>query len=319
MGIVKKFKARFYVPGTDPRPAHDLARRLTSRRVPAFPRTIQLQTQTGCNARCVFCPYKDSYKQVPSGRMTDELFQRLIAEVAEHGVTNRLSPYLMNEPFLDRDILARARYMRDHVPRAKVVVTTNAGKLTPDLVDDLVRDNPFHAVYVSMQGIDKAPYEATMGGSLRYETTEAHVNYLIEQRDKHAPGLKLVVTMIKTNIIDAEKAVRHWRAKGVESKYTLLENRGGNTSSAFESINAGGARVYKDCTRLFKHAYILFNGDMVLCCTDYFKTMVLGNVAESSIYEVWNGPRAVKIRQDFLRGDFSENPLCRDCCIATVD
>ena len=77
--------------------------------------------------------------------------------------------------------------------------------------------------------------------------------------------------------------------------------------------------MYKDCTRLFKHAYILFNGDMVLCCTDYFKTMVLGNVAESSIYEVWNGPRAVKIRQDFLRGDFSENPLCRDCCIATVD
>ncbi len=319
MGILGKVKRRYYIPGVEPRPFHGLVRRLTSRAVPAFPRTVQIQTQTGCNARCVFCPYKDSYKVVPSGRMDDRLFERIVDEIAEYGVTRRISPYLMNEPFLDPDLLRRARVIRDRVRRAKVVVTTNAGKLTPAIVDDLVRDNPFHAVYVSMQGIDKEPYEATMGGSLRYETTDGHVNYLIAQRDKHAPGLKIVVTMIKTNVIDAEKAVRHWRSKGVESKYTMLENRGGNTHSAFERINAGGTRVFKDCTRLFKHAYILFNGDMVLCCTDYFKTMVLGNVAESSIYEVWNGPRAVKIRRDFLRGDFSENPLCRDCYISTVD
>ena len=32
-------------------------KRLTRRPVPRFPRNIQIQTQTGCNADCVFCPY----------------------------------------------------------------------------------------------------------------------------------------------------------------------------------------------------------------------------------------------------------------------
>ena len=123
--------------------------------------------------------------------------------------------------------------------------------------------------------------------------------------------------MVKTNRIDAEKAVAHWRSRGIESQYTCLESRGGNNAS-FNDLNAGGKRLFKDCTRLMKHAYILFNGDMVLCCTDYYKQMVLGNVAESSIHAVWNGERAQKIRRDFLRGDLRENPLCAGCFVSTI-
>jgi len=179
----------------------------------------------------------------------------------------------------------------------------------------MLADNPFHALYISMQGIEKGPYEATMGGSLVFEQTMANVEYLIAQRNARAPGLKIVVTMVKTSAIDAEAAVRFWRGKGVDAKYTVLENRGGNIET-FDRLNAGQKRAFKDCTRLFKHAYILFDGDMVLCCTDYYKTMVLGNVADSSVYEVWNSPRAKAIRRNFLRGDLSENLLCAQCYVS---
>ena len=290
--------SRYYIPGTEDKFLKNLYNRLTCRKVPEFPKTVQIQTLTGCNAACVFCPYPDSYDKVPKGKMTDELFEKIVDEIADYGVTRRISPYLMNEPFLDKTILEKSRYLKRKIPRSKLVITSNAGVLSREIVDDLVRDNPFNTIYISMQGLQKEAYEDSMRGSLVFEKTKENVEYLIDQK-KHMEGLNIVVTMIKTSLIDAESAVRYWKSLGVDSKYTPLENRGGNISN-FDGLNVAEKRIFKDCSRLFKQACIMFNGDMVLCCTDYYKTMVLGNVTESSIYEVWNSKRAVDIRPIIL-------------------
>ncbi len=316
MSLLRTLKRTYHLPGVDPRPLHDAAKRLLYRRVPAFPRTVQVQTRTGCQAACVFCPYHDSKDKVPRGVMSDDLFHKLIGEIARHGV-RRISPYLMNEPFLDKSLLEKARYIKAQIPKSKLTITTNAGVLRPEIVDDLVADNPLRYVYISFQGMEKGPYEETMRGAMVFERTKENVEYLVTQRDKHAPELKIVVTMVKTSKIDAEKAVAYWRSRGVAAQYTALENRGGNIAG-FSALNAGEGRIFRDCNRLFKHAYILFNGDLVLCCTDYYKSIVLGNAGQNTIEDVWNGPRAQKIRHDFLRGDLSQNPLCANCEIADL-
>ncbi len=317
MSIIRKWQRNFYMSGVDDRWWADQIKRTVCRPVPAFPRMVQIQTRTGCNAACLFCPHPDAYPKLPKGEMTDALFEKIVDEIALHNATKRISPYLMNEPFLDKSILDRARHIRERVPRARIVLTTNGSLLTEAVVDNLVQDNPLRALYISMQGIEKAAYEASMRGAMVFEKTMENVERLIEKRDRHAPDLKIVVTMIKTNRIDADKAVAHWRSRGIESKYTKLENRGGN-NAAFEALNTGDKRVFRDCVRLLKNAYILFNGDMVLCCTDYYKTMVLGNVASTSISDVWNSEYAQSIRRDFLRGDLDANPLCAACYVSTI-
>ena len=316
MSRIDTWRKTFYMPGVDNRWWMDIIKRVSCRAVPAFPRMVQIQTHSACNAACVFCPHADASKKVPQGRMAETLFTKIVDEIALHDATLRISPYLMNEPFLDTDILNKARHIKRKVPRARVVLTTNGSRLTKQIVDDLVSDNPLRALYISMQGIEKEPYEDSMRGTLVFEETKNNIEYLINMRNHHAPNLKLVVTMIKTNRIDAEKAVVYWKSRGIDSKFTRLENRGGNTEQ-FDSLNSGGKRIYKNCVRLLKNAYILFNGDMVLCCTDYYKTMVLGNITNSSISEVWNSAYAQRLRFKFLRGDLSELPLCAECYIST--
>ncbi len=316
MNIINKIKSSFYIPGTDPNPWRDYFKKIFYRRVPQFPLTVQIQTRTGCNGACIFCPYSESAEHVPKGTMSDELFEKIVLEIAQYSMTRRISPYLMNEPFLDPKILDRARFIREKIPRAKISITTNGSKLTPEVVDNMFTNNPFDHIFISMQGIEKEPYESTMRGSLKFEETKSNVEYLIRKRNEKDKKLKITITMVKTNLINVDKAVAYWKSFGVEAKHTALENRGGNVK-IFGKINPGKPLHFKHCTRLFKQAYILFNGDMVLCCTDYYKTMVLGNVADSSIYAVWNSPRAVKIRQNFIKGDFSENPLCAKCLISS--
>jgi len=83
-------------------------------------------------------------------------------------------------------------------------------------------------------------------------------------------ALQSVVTMVATNLIEWIIPWSSGAQKGVESKWTPLENRGGNISSALELAPGGKELVrFVNCSRLFKQAYILSTGTWSLCCTDY--------------------------------------------------
>ena len=293
--------------------------RLTRRPIPSFPRTIQIQTFTGCNADCIFCPYGATSESQPKGRMPPELFRRIIDEAARYRV-RRISPYLMNEPLMDRDLFDKIRYIHATIPDCRVVVTSNGHFLTPPVVDALLSlGGGLHELYISFQGIDRESYGTTMRGSMDFDRTLANVNHFIdEQRRRGLDRPKLWVTMVDTAVIDARRAVAYWRARGVASKYTTLENRGGNIRNAESFSRTKAMSYYTTCTRLFKQAYIMFNGDMVLCCVDYSRERVLGNITDRSIHDVWNGPAAREIRRRYLAHEFEGLPLCGNCKIDEV-
>jgi len=291
-------------------------KRLTRRPIPRFPRNIQIQTRTGCNADCVFCPYGATAPSQPRGRMDWDLYRKIVDESARHRV-RRISPYLMNEPFADEQIFERIAYVNRANPRARVVLTTNGSLLSPGTVDKLLAlRGGVHELAISLHGIDPEAYERTVRGGLDFHRTLANVEHLIaEMRRRRLRRPALWITMVDTEIIDARKAVRHWRARGVNARYTMLENRGGNVTQAEMIGHNPRMDYYSDCTRLFKQAYVKFNGDVVLCCTDYEAKIILGNVRETSLEEVWNGPVATSIRAKFLSGRIGEISLCGACKI----
>jgi MoaA/NifB/PqqE/SkfB family radical SAM enzyme len=296
-----------------------LKNRFTRRPIPSFPRTLQIQTFTGCNADCIFCPYGSTHDAQPKGKMPPELFRKIIDEAAGYRV-RRISPYLMNEPLMDRDLFDKIRYINSTIPRCRVVVTSNGHFLTPTVVDKILdmRDG-IHELYISFQGIDKESHESTMRGSMNFERTLANVDHFLEtQRSRGLDRPKLWITMVDTTLIDARKAVAYWRSRGVAAKYTTLENRGGNIKDAEAFSRTGSMSYYTTCTRLFKQAYIMFNGDLVLCCVDYGREQVLGNVTRQSIHDVWNGPVAREIRRRYLDREFGALPLCGRCKIDEV-
>jgi MoaA/NifB/PqqE/SkfB family radical SAM enzyme len=311
-----RLKAKFAIPEPGDGLLTRARKRLFYRQVPTFPRAVQIQTRTGCNADCIWCPYGETFPTQAKGTMEWGLFERIVEECARHKV-RRISPYLMNEPFLDRDLPKKIAFIHEHCPSAKVVVTTNGSMLRPDVVKEILDLGPaLRALYISFQGIDKESYEATMRGRMQFEQTLEHVHYLVdEMKRRQASYPEVWITMVDTNVIDAKKAVRYWQSRGVRSKYTTLENRGGNIKDAESFSRTKAMSYYTTCTRLFKQAYIMFNGDLVLCCVDYSREQVLGNIVGSSIYDVWNGEVAKEIRRRYLGHEFDKLPLCGNCRI----
>lgn len=278
--------------------------------VPEFPRTIQIQTIPGCNARCIFCPNSDPTVKFPPEKISSKMFEDILKEASKYSV-KRISPYLMNEPLLDKSLPEKLLLIKQYMPHAKLNITTNGALLKPDFAERLLQTRAIHNIYFSVQGIDKNTYKRVMPG-LDLETVMENVKHFVAVKTKI--GLKrphVIVTMVKTNKIDVDKAVNYWKSIGIISKYTVFENRGGNIDK--DLACNGHMNHYSKCTRLFKQCFILANGDVALCCTDYRRIAILGSLKEKTIHEIWNGKKAIGIRRLYLSKQFDKIPLCRDC------
>jgi radical SAM protein with 4Fe4S-binding SPASM domain len=59
--------------------------------------------------------------------------------------------------------------------------------------------------------------------------------------------------------------------------------------------------------------YIGYNGDVLLCCMDWRRQVVLGNVRRQTLREVWHGERYREYRRLQAQHRSHDLDLCRDC------
>ena len=126
--------------------------------VPFFPEDIQIQTITGCNASCAFCPHGKTKNAMPVGEMEDELYCKIIDECLKKPV-KRISPYLMNEPLCDSELGWKIKYIAERKnAQPSIKLNTNASLLKGKLLDDIL-ESGLDRLNISFHGITKEVYE----------------------------------------------------------------------------------------------------------------------------------------------------------------
>jgi len=254
---------RYYIPQDVTSPLARLHQRLVARKrpVPRFPRTIQIQTQSGCNAACAFCPNKKTQTTLSHGRMDEALFRKIVDECVAHRL-RRISPYLMNEPLLDPDLPERIRYIASKkAPRTIVSINTNASKLEGDMARQLLRCG-LDRLSISFHGISKDTYEASMVG-LSFEENLERVNaFAALLREAPEPKPETLITMVRTRLIEPEipRITAYWAERGLRAAIRRLGNRA-HVSVDEARLNADRWEPFVSCKRLVRQAYIIYNGD----------------------------------------------------------
>lgn len=280
--------------------------------VGVFPSVIQIQTQTGCNADCIFCPHGKTFKKLEHGKMDEEVFYKIIDEAVKYPV-KRISPYLMNEPLADKRLPDLISYIaKKKKPYTRIKINTNGSLLTEELAVRLINSG-LDRLHFSFHGIRKETYEKSMR-NLNWEENLKKINMFLEIKKRmKAKKPRVKVTMIHTSAIDKEldEIREYWNSRGITVNIHALENRAHDAVSK-NLLNVRPMRPLSDCDRLFKQAYILFNGDCVLCCVDWERTTILGNVSQKSLYEVWNDKPYLEYRRNYLAGNI-KGTLCEKC------
>jgi MoaA/NifB/PqqE/SkfB family radical SAM enzyme len=286
-----------------------------------FPNNVQIQTTAFCNASCSFCPYPETSRTLPMGTMREDLFRSIVDQLAGREIL-LLQPFLMNEPLMDKHIVERLAYMKARVPRARINITTNGALLRPSLVEELVRLD-LDSIHVSSNALTPATYRATMG--IDGNEVLANVNNLADRLRGARARTRLIVTalLLRQNREEVFLARDYWQRRGVEFFLNPLNDRAGNIEGTrFEDMlpfdgDVNRAQLLRydmsGCPALYSFLGILYNGDLVTCCMDWRRSLVLGNARDRSLYELWHGTAYADIRGLSDTGRLSERQLCRQC------
>ena len=307
--------ARYFMPGPHDGLLRNIAAwiRTGKRFRPSFPRAVEFQTLSTCNAMCIFCPHSRHPEAIPHGRMDDHLIAKIIAECGRHMV-GRVSPYLTNEPLMDKrmpDILRAIKKAARWPVTTKI--NTNAGLLTEETGEKLLASGLDH-LWISVNGYSPETYRESM--CLDFERTMANINAFLNMKKKRGIRRpKVVITTLRTKLVERElaDAAKYWAERDVRFAIHKLDNRAGERETGGIRPENAQCRRKRDCDLFLKQAYIVENGDMIFCCHDWRQSVVVGNVARTSIAEVWNSERFRTLIYEYHAENFDNLEICRDC------
>jgi pyruvate-formate lyase-activating enzyme len=285
-----------------------------------FPRKLMVQTTSGCNSSCVFCPHRLYRDRLPQGEMDDELYRRIVAEAGEHPDVACLNLFLMNEPLMDPRIVERIELARRFNPRAEISLWTNGVALSAER-GALLLSSPLTSLGVSLHA-QRAETYRRLTGRTDFHRVLRNVVRFVEERNARRPDVTLVLRFVSAAQMEPgeqDELLAFWG----EADVTLDIDEGHLGRAG--NLPAPGAppephRWMAGCQALGgpKQAHVLFDGQVVLCCMDYGRTSSLGDLRRESLAQVWGGPR----RRRYLETLYGRRPadpdtfLCSRCELA---
>ena len=295
---------------------------------------VQIQTTSICNGHCIMCPYKDSWFVKNPGYMNDGLYIKILNDILEYdpNFSGTFCPYLMNEPFADKQILERIAFTMELLPKAYIEISSNFSLLTNDTISRLVELYATHMyngrIMVSFHGMTPKSHMQIMG--LAFDKCLENTIYLLKELDGKMPVYIQSATasrdhkcqfatpedynvfwqnMIKKHKLNASKLII----------YPLqFHNRAGNVqldSWKYTQIVRQIDRNHPfDCKRLYGNLHVLYNGEVVLCCCDYQHETVFGNLNKQTVKEVFLSDAWQDLKR-MVRGykDSSADFICKRC------
>lgn len=278
-----------------------------------FPETIEVQTASYCNGKCILCPHKRVSEHLPSGVMSDSLFRRIISQVS---LSKRIIPYFNNEPFMDPRFMQRLHTLKKLAPEAEIEIATNASLLSREKQNELV-EIPLQELRLSIFGFSKDTYSRIMTG-LNWKKTFDNLHTLIRNQKLRDNIEEISIVMIDFPLVprdDREEAKRFCEEHGLTFHLWGFMDRSGNVEGY--SNNVWKEKV-SGCEqdRPLKRLHVTFQGKVVLCCMDWKQEYILGDLTKNSVNDVWTSKDYNEIRKR-IYGNTSDAPkLCKRCILA---
>ncbi len=284
-----------------------------SNAVASVPDHVQIQTITGCNANCIFCPNGKTRRNIPRGRRMDwDLYRSIVDQSIALGI-RRYSVYLMNEPMLDRELPKRVAYVSARIKKPQYVKVTSHGGLLTDRMARGLLDSGLDKLKISVQSLNPKTYRDIMG--LELAKTLRNIDRLLELKKQGGyklPRLEIVmVDSIQTHN-EIPNIRRYWQERDIKLYIEPVENRADQQNIRDSAIGARQLKAFSWCRRLMEQIYILYDGRMVQCCADWEQRSVMGDLTRESLADIWHGERYSDYRDRFAAGDV-KGMICA-CC-----
>lgn len=274
--------------------------------VDRVPLSIDFEATSRCNLKCRMCPRT---QLIEEGKFWEEkdadlkLYLKVVDEAAEKGVGGMKYAWL-GEPLLNRDLPFMIYYAKyKGIPM--VMFNTNAVLLTTKKSEQLIGAG-LDQIFFSDHILHLESEEVV--GSVLAHITNFHK--IREYKGSISPHTRINFVFNEENKGEIKNLPQNPIAKIVDSySYTFEFD--------YASIEDLGEMTFC-CPQLWQRMFIHPDGLVTPCCADMYRKLVVGNIKESSIEEIWTGEIFEKLRKLHKEGRAGEIPTCRACDVIRV-
>jgi radical SAM protein with 4Fe4S-binding SPASM domain len=304
------------------------------------PLSVHIDISSICNFRCSFCFQADNkaMKQVglKRGKMSLELFKKIVDDLTEFPEkVKKIKIGNHGEPTLHKDLPEMIAYANKMEVAEIIEVFTNGSKLEPGLNQALV-DAGLQRINVSVEGLSDERYMQVAGVKQDFSELVEGVKDLYNRKDDSLVIYVKIADQTSAldkgdnqifilsederqyfydtfgNICDEiyiEKIVPQWAETQLDKQNDVSE-----TGMYDQKIK----RYKETCPFTFMYLHFNCDGTTSPCTLDWPRKVVIGNVNEQSVKEIWTGRSLHNLRVAMLKGQRKDINFCKNCSAPMV-
>lgn len=308
------------------------------------PTIFNIETTNYCNMKCVFCA-RTIYMERKNIWIDDNLFEDLLDKVKVHKnqdiddfsiwlknntnfdpeersengfyfsvVSRCLILHGYGEPFLDKFLIKRLDACKKrNIPTyfSCTPATMTVEKATKAMESGLT------VLKFSLDALDDENIKSIRGKKANYEESVKKILELIKIKKEKGYKTLLVPCMIAINNDDKSKEMHKkfidfWRDKDVYAYVKSQDNRWLFEQNKKLENKSHYSKQY--CEYPWTSLTVMAEGNVVPCTQISNNEIVLGNVNEQSLEEIWNSEKYKNFRKMHITGNFPPKHKCKEKC-----
>lgn len=255
--------------------------------------SIAIETHSKCSRVCWFCPV--AYNPRPKGEMSMELIENILKQLGSIEYKGRIELFMYSEPMMDTRMLDIIAMCRELVPKACLMFATNT--------DFMKSSNQVQKYWDA--GLNQMQCNI-------YSTVPQWRKVLKIMNGTNAvPGTNMftAISPKKQEYCVEVKFDKKITPDSPKVGNFKLANRSGLIPALPDLVKS----LPKMCVRPFRSMQINWKGEVLLCCNDNRGDVIVGNVNDTGVIEVWEDSKVLQeYRQKLLRKD-RDIAFCKKC------
>lgn len=281
---------------------------------PQAPVELSLEFTNHCNLRCVYCTSPLGLRK--KGFMEKDTLKKVAEGIDELGV-KRVRIVGNGESTLHPEFGWMLRELCAVTPFVSVL-TNGQWRRSQETIKAML-DAPVSMVEFSVDAVTKGGYERSRVGG-RFERLLGNLDRLNAAR---ASSASRIMTNIRVMMRPSERPhekeiMAFWKdyADTVMPQYVVGRQFLPYDDDIYEAVQAD-EQSYPNCASPFKSFGVQWDGDVPLCSLSAQQIgapgLILGNVATSTLSELWQGATIEQYREGHRTRDCSKMEICQGC------
>ena len=274
---------------------------------------LEIETSTHCNYRCEYCPSAVKSKRIDY--MSMELFDEIITKAENSKKIKAVTFHSYNEPTIDKYF--EERILRLAKTNIKLLLHTNASNLDEKKIKILKESNILSMVIINLPSLDEQSFK-NMTGYPNFSTTIKNIDNAVENELPVRFSIQGTINEVNQNYAGIKNKygdLVHDITSYVDKYNGYSSDRAGILKNKYDrNVNIEEKYLYGFCTQMLNWLHISVNGNIFICCNDYFNNEVYGNISDCEIDELAQCEKAQILRKMIF--GYIEAPndfICRKC------